>query len=297
MEPERIADYECGTGEGPLWHPEDGVLYWVDIPAGRLFWYDPVADVHECCYERDGPIGGFTIQADGSLLLFEEGGRIERWEDGQTDLVLEGIEDEADSRFNDVIADPRGRVFCGTMPTEDDLGNLYRLDRDGSITTVIEDVDISNGLGFTPDRSRLYYTESEAEKIYRFAYDEATGSIADRETFVDLADEAGVPDGLTVDEEGYVWSARWDGGCLVRYSPDGEEVARVEFPARKVSSVTFGGEHYEEAYVTTALGESLAAGETVADRRAEEGSGAGALFRVELGVSGVPEFRSRIELE
>jgi D-xylono/L-arabinono-1,4-lactonase len=91
---------------------------------------------------------------------------------------------------------------------------------------------------------------------------------------------------MTVDAEGYIWSARWDGGCLVRYAPDGTEDLRITFPAKKVSCVIFGGDDYTDMYVTTAGGQN----------KAEEGSGAGALFRLNLGIKGVPEFRSRIGL-
>lgn len=283
---ERIADYRCHTGEGPLWHPDEERLYWVDIPNGRLFRYEPTEDDHEECHATD-VLGGFTIQDDGSLLLFEDGGRIERWDGTGTTTVVDGIDGEGDSRFNDVVADPRGRVFCGTMPTDDRPGRLYRLDTDGSVSRVLDEVGLPNGMGFTPDRRRFYVTDSGAERIDRFAYDEATGAIADPEPFLDLSDEAGVPDGMTVDAEGYVWSARWDGSCLVRYDPTGDEVARIEFPARKVSSVTFGGPDYADAYVTTALTDGS---------REEEGDGAGALFRFAPDVLGVPEFRSRVRL-
>jgi D-xylonolactonase len=291
MEPELIADYECHTGEGPLWHPDEELLYWVDIPNGRLFRYDPTTDDHEQCYDTD-VLGGFTVQADGSLLLFEDRGRVEVWRDGDTETLIEEIPGEEDSRFNDVVADPEGRVFCGTMPTDERGGRLYRLDADATYTVVEEDVAIPNGMGFTPDRESMYFTETEADAIYRYEYDAETGALSNRETFVDTSGEAGGPDGMTVDAEGYVWSARWDGGCLVRYDPGGEEVDRVEFPARKVSSVVFGGDDYADAYVTTALGP----GEDVAGTKDVEGEGAGALFRITPDVGGVAEFRSRVGL-
>jgi sugar lactone lactonase YvrE len=300
MTPERIADHACETGEGPLWHPDHEVLYWVDIPRGNLFAHDPATGDDECVLDVEVAIGGFTIEESGALLLFGERGTVRPWtrEEGLGDAVVDAIAGEERSRFNDVIADPRGRVFCGTMPTDEQLGTLYRLDPDGSIRAVIEGVDVPNGMGFTPDRRRLYVTESEASTIYRYDYDQATGALSNRETFVDASDEAGIPDGMTVDAEGYVWSAYWDGGYLVRYDPTGREVARVAFPARKVSAVTFGGPEYADCYVTTALGPAAADGtEHVTDAAAvrdTEGDGAGALFRLDTGVVGVPEFRSRV---
>ncbi|WP_135362819.1 SMP-30/gluconolactonase/LRE family protein [Halosimplex halophilum] len=293
-EPSVVADTRCHTGEGPLWHPDEEVVYFLDIPRADLYRYDPAVGSHERALDAEGSIGGFTIQESGDLLLFCDEGRIQPWspETGLGDPLVASIDGEEESRFNDVIADPEGRVFCGTMPTPDgEPGTLYRLDTDGSLSVAVEDAELSNGLGFTPDRERLYFTETEASRISRYRYDRATGELSDRETFLDASDLAGHPDGMTVDAQGCVWSAFWDGGRIARYDPDGTELARVEFPAKKVSAVTFGGPDYHTAYVTTALGP----GEGPAGTREEEGSGAGALFSVDLGVGGVPEHRSRIE--
>lgn len=285
MEPELIADYQCITGEGPLWHPDEQRLYWVDIPRGRLFRYDPATHKHEQCHEGEA-IGGFTIQADGSLLLFLARGAVKVWHDGELEAVIDEIPDERESRFNDVIADPAGRVFCGTMPSRDALGRLYRLDPDGTLAVLLAEVGCSNGMGFTPDRKAMYYTDSARREIYLFDYDLQGGTLSNRRLFVRTPEGEGIPDGMTVDAEGYVWSARWNGGCLVRYAPDGSEERRIRFPAKKVSSVTFGGPDYTDIYVTTAGGQN----------KAEEGGGAGALFHLNLGIRGVPEFRSRIGL-
>lgn len=283
MEPELIADYQCVTGEGPLWHPTEQRLYWADIPTGRMFRYDPKTGQHEQFYAGD-VVGGFTIQDDGALLLFMARGAVKIWRDGQLETILDEIPDERDSRFNDVFADPEGRVFCGTMPTKDRPGRLYRLDPDRTLTLLLEGIAVSNGMGLTLDRKQLYYTETGAKKIYLFDYDQRTGAISNQRVFKDSSDEDGMPDGMTVDAEGHVWSARWDGYRLTRYAPDGTEVLRVQFPAKKVSSVTFGGPDYMDMYVTTAGGND----------KAENGPGAGALFRLRLGIQGLPEFPSRI---
>ena len=283
MKPELIADYACVCGEGPLWHPDEKRLYWLDIAKGRMFRYDPATGKHEQCYEGQ-PIGGFTIQDDGALLLFMARGAVKVWREGQLTTLIEEIPDERNSRFNDVIADPAGRVFCGTMPTKERLGRLYRLDLDGKLTKLLEGIGCSNGMGFTPDRKRMYYTDSPKHEIYLFDYDQTSGAITNQRVFVHTPEDEGAPDGMTVDAEGYVWGARWDGGCLVRYAPDGTEVLRVQFPARKVSSAIFGGDDYTDIYVTTAGG----------NKKETEGWGAGGLFRINLGIRGVPEFRSRI---
>ncbi|MFH1569976.1 MAG: SMP-30/gluconolactonase/LRE family protein [Gemmatimonadota bacterium] len=286
MEPELIADYACKTGEGPLWHPDEKRLYWVDIPRGRMFRYDPAKGTHEQFYEGE-VVGGFTIQQDGALLLFMARGAIAIWREGQPlDYVVKELPHEGQSRFNDVIADPAGRVFCGTMPSPDHLGRLYRLDGDGAIAEVLTEVGCANGMGFTADRRRMYFTDSPTRRIDVFDYDEETGALRNRRPFVDMGGEEGIPDGMTVDAEGGVWGARWDGSCLVRYTPDGREDRRIQFPARKVSSASFGGEDYGDLFVTTAGG----------DDKSAEGAGAGALFRLRPGVHGVAEYRSRILL-
>ncbi len=286
MQPELIADYQCHTGENPLWHPLEQRVYWTDIPRGKLFRYDPATGKHEQCY-TGAPVGGFTLQADGALLLFMERGAIAKWRDGQLDYVVEEISDERESRFNDVIADPAGRVFCGTMPTPTRPGRLYRLDVDGSLHLLLEGIGVSNGMGFTPDRQCMYYTDSVARHIYLFNYDEETGALTHQRVWLRTPEGAGVPDGMTVDAEGYVWSARWGGSALYRYTPDGVEERRIEFPAKKVSSVVFGGGDLSDLYVTTALTDGT---------KADEGAGAGALFRLRLGLRGLPEFFSRVKI-
>ncbi len=285
---ERVADATAHTGEGPLWHPADRGLYWVDIPAGRLYRYDPETEANEVAYETDGvPLGGYTIEADGALLLFTRGA-IERLVPGESTTELVAAVD-ADTRFNDVIADPQGRVFAGTMPGDDALGDLYRIDTDGSARVVVDGLDIPNGMGFSGDGTTFYLTESEARRVYAYDYDYASGEIANRRTFVETPADDGVPDGLTVDADDHVWSARWDGGRAVRYDPTGRPVGEIRLPARKVSSLTFAGPSCDVMYLTTALD---------GGDRSAEGDGAGALFRATgLASNGRPEFRSRITVE
>lgn len=282
--PRVAADTHCELGENPLWVPDDEVVYWVDITEGELLEYELNSGQHRRVFNTD-IIGGMTSQSDGTLLLFEDGGRVEVFTGSGTETIIDRIPAERDTRFNDVVADPRGRVFCGTMPTEDDTGSLYRLDRDGEIRRVLDDVALPNGMGFSPDRERFYLTESDRSRIYRYDYDVSTGALSNPECLVDVSDETGVPDGLTVDREGYIWSARWDGGCVVRYDTQGRETRRLSFPAKKVSSVTFGGADLTTMYVTTAL---------VGGTRDEEGEGAGALMAVETDAVGETEYRSRI---
>lgn len=286
MQPELIADYQCVVGEGPMWHPIEKRVYWLDIGQGRMFRYDPATGKHEQCYQG-APIGGYTIQQDGSLLLFMERGKVVNWRDGVMTTVIEDIPEERETRFNDVFADPTGRVFCGTMPTNDRQGRLYRLDPDLKLTLLLEGISCSNGMGLSPDHKYLYYTDTWAYTIYRFSYDEKTGAITHQQPFIVTSPDIGGPDGMTVDAQGYIWSAHWDGGMLVRFSPEGKEERRIPFPAKKVSSVIFGGEDYTDMYVTTAGG----------NQKESDGALAGSLFRLRLGIHGVPENFSRIGIK
>jgi D-xylonolactonase len=279
-----VADTLCRTGEGPLWRESDGMVYWVDIPVGTLYRYDPKHQTHATVLEVDGTIGGYTFQADGSVLLFGDNGCIRRYHEGELTTLVDEIPRERGGRFNDVIADPDGRVFCGTMPIGEQPGRLYRLERDGSLNIAYEDAGLSNGLGFSPDLAFLYHSDSLNKQITRAVYDRSTGELSDRTVFHQTKPGDGVPDGMTVDADGAVWVAQWDGHSLIRLGSDGEEIDRVMFPAKKVSSLTFGGAGYRTAWVTTAN----------PGGRDVEGPGAGALFEVDLGVTGKPEFLSRI---
>lgn len=285
---ERVADTHCATGEGPLWHPGEEVLYWTDIPNGRLYRYDPASDDYERVLDDDVALGGFTIQEDGTLLCFRGGGRVDQFVDGEI-IPVTVVDSATHTRFNDVIADFEGRVYAGTMPAGDEPGRLYCLNTDGTITRADKyGYDIPNGMGFTLDGEHFYVTESNAKTIYLYDYDRQTGGLTDRRPFLDLTGENGIPDGMTVDAEGDVWSAWWNGGVVVRYGSDGTERDRLSFPAKKVSCVTFGGPDYEDIYVTTALD---------GGDRSTGGDGAGALFRFDApdGLTGSPEFRSAVE--
>lgn len=282
--PEVAVDCKCELGEGVLWHPEQSKVYWVDITKGRLYMYDTRLDKQELVYEGDN-IGGFTIQRDGALLLFGEEGKVKQLEDGKVETVVGGIQGENGTRFNDVIADPLGGVFCGTMPTDERPGRLYRLNSSGAVELILDGVELPNGMGFSPDRSTFYFTDTRSKRIYAFDYNGVTADISNQRTFAYVPESSGHPDGLTVDSEGCVWSARWNGSCIVRHNPKGGVVGKIDVPARKVTSASFGGENYNELYISTAGGGD----------RPSEGELAGSLFKITFeDVTGRPELTSSV---
>jgi sugar lactone lactonase YvrE len=280
-----VADYACETGENPLWHPIEQRLYWTDIPNGRLFRYDPFTDSHEQCYEGR-PVGGFTVQHDGSLLLFMDQGTVAVLREGMPLNVIDELSRERKTRFNDVIADPEGRVFCGTMSGPDGEGRLYRMDIDGTIEVILENVKCSNGMAFSADHRSFFHTDSFARQICKYDYDERNGSIRNRQVFAEFSEADGFPDGMTIDADGQVWSALWDGGRIVRFGENGAIEDEIRLPTKKISSLSFGGKDYAEIYITSAGGDS----------KCDNGPTAGGLFRVKGKSRGRPEFLSRVQV-
>ena len=288
--PQILIDSNDSNAENPLWHPHHQYLYWTDIPCGEMFRYYPATDTYEQIYSGE-PVGGFTIQADGLLLLFKTKGTVEIWNDGKITTVIDSIPEAKDTRFNDAIADPEGRVYSGIIATENTEGRLYRINLDGSYDVVAEDILLPNGMGFNKDYTCLYFTDSEGRTIYRFNYDRATGNLSNKQALIEIPEGEGFPDGMTVDSEDYIWSARWDGGHLYRYSPDGKEVLRIPLPADKVSCVTFGGENYDRMFISTARnGEAC----VTFDEKWSPDNPAGDIFHLQTGIKGRPEFLSRI---
>ena len=290
--PRILIDCHGENVENPLWHPHHQYLYWTDIPAGKMFRYYPEVDTYEQIYDGE-PVGGFTIQNDGGLLLFKTGGTVEIWKDGETTTVIPRISAAELTRFNDAIADPEGRVYSGIMATETTDGKLYCIDTDGSYRVMVEGLLVPNGMGFSNDYKYFYLTDSDLLTIFRFNYDRATGNLSNQQPYIIIPENEGLPDGLTIDEEGYIWSARWGGYHIHRYSPEGEEVMRIELPVERVSCVTFGGRDYDRLFISTAKGSKATS--DINDRRSQ--SAAGNIFHLQVGVKGKPELLSRVHLD
>jgi len=277
-----LINLHCEIGENPFWNPDDARLYWTDITGGKLYRYDFALARHEMIYAQ-GPVGGFTLQANGDLLLFRTADIAVLDRKGSVRVVAK-FQDGRMDRFNDVIADPEGRVFAGTIGPANDSAALYRMDRDGTMRLLFRGTACSNGMGFSPDLKTFYWTCSTSRRIDAFDYDRATGDLSNRRVFYQATGDEGIPDGMTVDREGHIWSAHWDGYALVHHAPDSTVLERIKFPVAKVASVVFGGPDYDQMFITTAGG------------TAGSGTLDGALFQIGGKARGVPEFRSRIGL-
>ena len=247
---ELIADTACTVGEGVLYHPDEGTIYWIDIPSGELFRHQPTDGGFET-RRRGNPIGGFTFEADGSLLLFGDNGAVTRWT-GDAESPVVDVDIGTGRRFNDVIADRQGRVFAGTMDEDDhSVGALFRLDPDGAITEIESAIGLPNGMGFSPDFGTFYLVETDTNTIYTYDYDEGTGDLSNRNVLAQRERDAKF-DGLTVDTDGHLWVGLWNGSAIERLTPTGDTDTRIELPATNVTTLTFGGPTYETAYVITA---------------------------------------------
>lgn len=283
MSPEVVADYACDTAEGPVWDPAKEVLYWLDIYSGRIFQYDPTTDTHEQIYEHDGAVGGLTLQSNGGLLLFGEQGAIWEYLDGDIAPVIDRVPVESHTRFNDVAADSTGGVLCGTKATPVRRARLYHLTPNRRLRILLDDVGLSNGIGFSTEGRQVYYVDSWTYRVDTFTFDPAQSDLSDQRVFVDLMEAPGMPDGLTVDADGYVWVAHYGGGVVSRYGPNGVLDQRIHLPVSQVTSLAFGGTDLSDLYITTGGGQDD-----------DPEPNAGALFQLSPGVTGREEYRSTI---
>ena len=275
-----VADSDCELGESPVWDEQRSCLYWTDITDGKIFRLSFPSGVVKVIY-KGPPVGGFTLQPNGDLLLFRVNDIAELHPNGSVSSVQSFLDSSA-ARFNDVIADPNGRVFAGTIGRTTETGGLYRLDLDGSLNCLFLGTGCSNGMGFSPDLNTFYWTCSTRRKIFQFDYDKSSGTLNNRRLFCEYREREGVPDGMAIDQEGCVWSANWGGGSVVRYNPKGETLAQIDFPVSNVTSLCFGGAGPNQLFVTSAK----------ASEKSEPS--AGALFQMRLPVRGMSTFRSRI---
>lgn len=277
-----LINEHCELGENPLWHPQKGCLFWTDITGRKIHRFHLASGWHEVIYT--GPaVGGFTFQSNGDLLLFRVNDIARLGAGGIVDVVRE-FDDDGAARFNDVIADPEGRIFAGTIGRDETNGGLYRVDLDGAISLLFRGTGVSNGMGFSPDLRTFYWTCSSRRTIFAYDYDRSTGALSRERIFYRAAEDEGIPDGMTVDENGHVWSARWDGYAVVHHAPDGSVIETFKFPVAKVSSLCFGGPDMDEFFVTTAGGTP---GSSTED---------GSIYRWKAGARGPAEFFSHIAL-
>ena len=276
---------EAGLGEGCVWSPVENLLVWVDIPGQAVHRFDhdssqPVgswrySDTVSNAAPRAG--GGLALGLGNSVALTDRVGAIE--------TVIELPSEPESNRTNDGAVDPGGRLFQGTMSHVKPgapVAALHRVDPDGTARRVVDGVMISNGIGWSPDLSTMYYIDTLTFRVDRFDYDPDTGEVEGRRPFVTFDGSTGGPDGMTVDADGCLWVAMFGGYHVQRISPDGDRLETVATPgAPQTTCCCFGGPDLDTLYITTGL--SPIAGVSTAGE-----PNSGALFAADVDAVGLP---------
>ncbi|MEW1923941.1 SMP-30/gluconolactonase/LRE family protein [Streptomyces sp. NPDC088360] len=244
---------QAALGEGPTWDFAAQRLIWVDILSSRVHTYDPSTG-HSSVMATEQHVGAAKPRAGGGLVVNLRDGV------GLYDSVADGgafrwlhREVVPGRRGNDAAVAPDGALWAGTMRYDEGTGggNLIRLTGDGAATELLGEVSVSNGLGWSPDGRSLYYIDTPTRRIdvLDLRDDQLPGS---RRPLVTIEEEAGYPDGLTVDAEGCVWVALWDGAAVRRYTPSGILDRVIELPVRRPTACAFGGPGLRDLYITSA---------------------------------------------
>lgn len=283
QEIERVLPMQHILGEGPIWSEKEQALYWVDILGQSYSRFESSSGDHETIHVGTS-IGVLAQRTSGGLVMATRQGFV-FWDDQNKTLVplAHPEADRPHMRFNDGAVDCYGRFWAGTMSEANDRqaeGVLYRLDPDGSVHRMLTGLGIPNGIGWSPDNTVMYVTDTAEQTIYAFDFEAASGEIANRRVLVSWRDASLWPDGLTVDSQGYLWIACWYGAKIVRSTPTGSIERVIEVPVPCPTSCTFGGRDLDELYITTA-----SIGQT--SEQSARFPHSGDLFRLKTGIRGL----------
>ena len=279
----------CQLGEGPLWDEQKSRLLWVDISRGTIHERYP-HDHRHIASEFSVKIGAIVLDEDGEVIAATHHGFARMDLSNQSIIPIADPEPELpNNRFNDGKCDSRGRFWAGTMDEvtgKGGAGSLYVLDKEGRVTTKLTNITCSNGLAWSLDHQTLYYIDTGTRQVQAFDFEAVTGNIANGRVIIDVPESEGLPDGMTIDQEGMLWIALWGGWKVARWNPQtGEKLDEIIFPASQITSCTFGGADFNDLYVTSAR--------TGLDKQAlTEQPYAGSLFVVKnMGCGGMPAAR------
>jgi L-arabinonolactonase len=285
-EPYVAVKESCILGESPIWSVAEQALYWVDIKNPTIHRFHPGTGEHRKIRVQT-EIGSIGLATDNRLVA---GTRMGFAFVGISDGSWRDIADPEGKgrdnriRLNDGKVDRKGRFWCGGIedPGMSEVSSLYRLDADRSVHRMEGPVRISNCICWSPDDRTMYFADSRRRTVWAYDFDIEAGTISNRRDFIKVADDEGVPDGATVDAEGFLWIAHMRGGKVRRYDPAGKTEREIRFPATLTSCPAFGGPDLSTLYVTTA---SMLFGPADFAREPDAGS----VYAVETGVKGVPE--------
>lgn len=285
-QPEQLVRAQNQLGETPIWSPDENALYWVDWGGRPSCRFDPATGEFNT-FPVNLPVTALARRAAGGWIAIAQDG-LYAWDPKTNNyqlLVGPPVPGRPEICYNDCAVDRQGRLLIGTTNMQDGFlpdGGLYRLDPDGSLHELDLGYATANGIGVSPDGKTVYVTDMRHHQIMVLDYDTINGTVSNRRLFAHVPEEEGMPDGLIVDAEGYVWSGHWAGWKLTRYAPDGSIERQIQFPVQHVISFAFGGKDLDELYVTTAWW-----GFSEAER--EQQPCAGDLFLVKTGIKGLVE--------
>ena len=277
-----VTDTHHFLAEGPGWDAERERVFWVDIMAGAIYVGHLGDNLQVYGIERievPGTVGAVTPDTDGGMLIAGTHALMRLGPDGTLTAGPTLITGD-DRRFNDGKPDPRGRFIVGTKG--DGAGaseQLLRIDAEGAAHIIDADLTLSNGLAWSPNGTLMYSIDTLSQQIFVRSYDPESGAVGERRTLLTLTH--GYPDGMTVDVEGHLWVAVWGSGCVLRITPDGDIIGKIELPAPHVSCPAFVGPDLGTLLITTAR-------ENMTDEQLAANPDAGRLFAARPGVSGVP---------
>jgi len=278
-----VLDAKAELGEGPCWDAANKLLYWIDILGQNVHIYNPQLQsdrvIHVGMY-----VGCVAVAASGGLIMAADRAFYSLDPVTEQITLVSGLPNEPQgNRFNDGKCDPAGRFWAGTMPMNgsEAAGSLYRLDAESGVKHIFGSVRCSNGIAWSPDGSTMYYIDSPTKQVAAFDYDLQTGNIQNRRVAVTIPEGEGVPDGMTIDQEGNLWIAQWGGWKVSRWDPrDGTQLDTVPVPAEQVTSCAFGGVNMDELYITTAR-------TGLDEEQLMKQPKAGGLFKVKTTVKGI----------
>jgi sugar lactone lactonase YvrE len=279
-----VLDIRASLGECAIWSASEGVLYWVDINAPSLNRFDP-ATGRNVAMPMPSSIGCFALRRDGGFVVALRNGLWLAASDGSIERKVAGAPfDPAHHRFNDGRCDRQGRFLAGSMNEKRDANTaaLHRLDSDWTLTTVLDDMMISNGLAWSPDGRTMYHADTPTRTVSAYDYDVRTGTPSNRRVFARWTADGDRPDGCTVDSAGCYWSAFYRGGKVVRVSPDGRTLAEIPIPAMCPTMCALGGPDLRTLFVTTARQQRP-------DEELARLPQSGGIFALRVDVPGLPE--------
>ena len=276
---------QCILGESPLWHPNRNSCFWADIHSGNLYEYNWLTG-HTSKQYIAGHLS-LVMQSTGDQLLLAVQGGLMKMDlaTGHKTWLTDLDKHIVTNRCNDGACDTQGRLWVGTMDTRcaDRAGSLYRVDRDGAVKKMIGNLTIPNGLVWSMQNDRMYFIDTPSQNVFSYLFNSRTGDIIFEKIAVQIPVTMGMPDGMTIDAEGMLWVAIYNGGCITRWDPrNGQLISKIKLPALHITSCAFAGENLDSLFVTSAR-------ENLTAKQLEDYPGSGDVFLIsDLPVSGLP---------